>query len=236
MTGSGLVITIDGPAGSGKSSTALAVARKLRLTHLDSGALYRALTLALLRAGIPEEEWEELDREIWEELDLRLEPEDSAFHVLLDGVRVGPELRSPEVTAAAPRLAGIPEARRRLIDVQRSVAEEVGVVADGRDMGTVIFPDANLKIFLTASLRERARRRLLQEDRPADPDRIEEEAERIRLRDETDETREISPLRRPADSVDIDTTQLTFDEQVDRIVDAARRRASEGLTGRGRVG
>ncbi len=226
-----LLITIDGPAGSGKSTTAREVARVLGLAHLDSGALYRALTLALLRTGTPEEEWEGLEAGTLEDLDIALEPREGGFEVLLEGESVGPELRSFEVTRGVSRLAGVAAVRRRLIDLQRSVAEEVGIVADGRDMGTVIFPHAHLKVFLTASLAERARRRLLQEARPADPAGVREEIERIRQRDEADAGREIAPLRRPPDAIEIDTTSLTFEEQVGRIVLEARRRVAEGLTG-----
>jgi 3-phosphoshikimate 1-carboxyvinyltransferase len=219
------VVTIDGPAGSGKSTTAQEVARRLGFRHLDSGALYRALTLAVMESGVPEEEWDTLDDDVLRRLDIRMEPRGNGFRVLLDGRDPGDALRSPEVTSRVSRLAGIPAVRRRLLDLQRDVGRRGGVVTDGRDMGTVVFPYADLKVFLTASLEERARRRLLQEDRDADPEAVSEEALRIQARDARDSGRTVSPLRRPDGALVLDTTDLTFEEQVDRIA-----RAVEGLT------
>lgn len=221
-----LVVTLDGPAGSGKSSTAREVARRLGLRHLDSGALYRALTLALLEDGIPEEAWDALGEEDLSGLDIRLEPDGDGFRILLGGRDPGAELRSPQVTSRVSRLASVPAIRQRLLGLQRSAAEAAGVVADGRDMGTVVFPDAPVKIFLTASLEERARRRLLQEGREADPDAVRDEAWRIEARDRSDQERETSPLRRPEGAMELDTTGLDFEEQVETIV-----RAVKGLTG-----
>ena len=219
------VVTIDGPAGSGKSTTAREVARRLGLRHLDSGALYRALTLAIMESGIPEEEWDALDDDVLGRLDIRMEPRGDGFRILLEGRDPGETLRSPEVTSRVSKLAGIPAVRRRLLDLQRDVGRRGGVVTDGRDMGTVVFPYADLKVFLTASLEERARRRLLQEDRDADPEAVSEEALRIQARDARDSGRTVSPLRRPDGALVLDTTDLTFEEQVDRIA-----RAVEGLT------
>ena len=222
-----VVITIDGPAGSGKSTTAKEVARRLGLRHLDSGGLYRALTLALLRSGVPPSEWARLDDDAFRRLAIRLRPGSGGFDVLLGDDVPGEALRSPEVTRLVPYLAGLPAARARLVELQRSAAELGGLVADGRDMGTVIFPDAPLKVYLTASLEERARRRLLQEgDGRTDEAAVRREAERLRERDEADEGRNVAPLRRPDDAFELDTTGLSFDEQVDRIVQAAR-----GLSG-----
>ena len=219
------VVTIDGPAGSGKSTTAREVARRLGFRHLDSGALYRALTLAVMESGVPEREWDTLDDDLLRSLDIRMEPRGNGFRVLLDGRDTGKSLRSPEVTSRVSKLAGVPAVRRRLLDLQRDVGRRGGVVTDGRDMGTVVFPYADLKVFLTASLEERARRRLLQEDRAADPETVAEEALRIQARDARDSGRAVSPLRRPDGALVLDTTDLTFEEQVDRIV-----RAVEGLT------
>lgn len=218
------LITIDGPAGSGKSSTAKAVARRLGWAHLDSGALYRALTLALMRSGVPESAWEKLPLERFQALSVGLEPANNGFTVLLDGKPVESELRSSEVTERVPAVAGIPAARARLLELQRSAPRHTGVVADGRDMGTAIFPDAPLKVFLVASLDERARRRLLQEARSFDPEAIRRETRRLQERDEADSSRGASPLRRPDDAIEIDTTRISFDEQVQWVLDAAEKR------------
>lgn len=220
------VIAIDGPAGSGKSSTAKAVARRLGFRHLDSGSLYRALTLALLRRGVPEEDWDRLTPEALDDLDIEVAPTDGGFRVLLGGKDPGGELRSERVTRLVPLLARESAARARLSELQRSARDHGGLVADGRDMGTVVFPDADLKVFLTASLRERAKRRLLQDDRPTDPPDVRREAERIGERDTSDTDRAVAPLRKAEGALEIDTTDLAFETQVERIVEAAA-----GLTG-----
>jgi cytidylate kinase len=215
------VVTIDGPAGSGKSTTAREVARRLGFNHLDSGALYRGLTLAAVDAGIPEDRWDDLDRETVARLDVSLASTGGGFRVLVNGVDPGNALRSPEVTRLASHLARNPRVRERLGELQRSARTFGGVVAEGRDMGTVVFPDAVLKVFLTASLEERSRRRLTQEGRPSDEASLATEGRAIRDRDESDESRAAGPLRRPDGALVIDTTSLSFEAQVQRIVEAA---------------
>ncbi len=213
------VITLDGPAGSGKTTTAQAVAKALGFRHLDSGALYRALTLALLQEGVPEEEWGTLDAARFGELELEVEAVDDAVNIYRSGVLLTSQLRSPEVTGSVSALAGLPAVRDWLLGVQRGVGAHGNLVADGRDMGTVVFPDADVKIFLVAGLDERARRRLLQDSgREPTLDEIELEARRIEERDEADRSRNHSPLRRPDDAVEVDTTGLPFDEQVALIL------------------
>jgi cytidylate kinase len=216
------VVTIDGPAGSGKSSTAREVARRLGLRHLDSGALYRALTLALIEAGIPPEEWEEGGLEHLRGVELELAPVDGHFQVLLEGRDPGSALRSPEVNREVARLAAIPRIRELVLEPLRAASRTGGVVADGRDMGTVVLPDADLKVYLTASLEERARRRLLQEGREVSDTVLDEAAEELARRDAVDSERAVAPLRRPDGALEVDTTGLSFEEQVDRIVSAAR--------------
>ena len=225
------VITIDGPAGSGKSTTAREVARRLGWHHLDSGALYRALTLAVRRMGIPEAEWHTLTDDIFLRPDISIAPAGTRLEVLLDGCDPGPGLRDAETTRLSSILAKNARARARLTEVQRSALDFGSVVADGRDMGSVIFPDADLKVFLTASLEERARRRLLQDGRGVDGRSVRREAERIRHRDRTDATREVAPLRSPPGALEIDTTEVSFHAQVRRIVGAATEAAGT-LTGR----
>jgi len=226
-SGDDLVVTIDGPAGSGKSTTARAVAERLGLRHLDSGALYRAVTVALLERAIPPGRWKELSLDDLRSLPLDIRAADSGFRVLYDGRPLKEELREGEVTRHVSAVAALPQVRNRLLDLQRSAADRGGLVADGRDMGTVVFPDADVKIFLTADLEERARRRMRErvEGEPS-RDQVEAEADRIATRDRTDSEREISPLRRPDGAVVVDTTGATFDEQVQAVVDRVRRVAS----------
>jgi cytidylate kinase len=225
----GPVVTLDGPAGSGKSTTAREVARRLGFRHLDSGALYRALTVALLEAGIPEEAWATLTEGEFRALGVEVAPAGEALEVRLGNRTLGPELRTPQVTALSSSLAQIPAVRQALLGLQRQAGERGRLVADGRDMGTVVFPDAEVKVFLVADLRERARRRL-REQGTADPSAAELDAEaaRIAARDERDAGRALSPLRRPDDAVDLDTTRMGFGEQVRAVVDLVRARARTG--------
>ncbi|MGD2068766.1 MAG: 3-phosphoshikimate 1-carboxyvinyltransferase [Gemmatimonadota bacterium] len=220
------VVTIDGPAGSGKSTTARAVAARLGWRYLDSGALYRALTWALLDRGTPPERWASLEPADLKALGVEVELAPEGVVVLHRGRPLADELRTDEVTAHVSQLAALPAVRSWLLDTQRAVGARGRLVADGRDMGTVVFPDARTKIFLSAEPRERARRRLRDKgDASPDEARVEEETERLRERDRRDSEREHSPLRRAPDSVVIDTTRLDFDAQVERIVREVRRRA-----------
>ncbi len=217
------VVTIDGPAGSGKSTTAREVARRLGFRHLDSGALYRAITYALLEADIQPDGWDRLTPPDLARFEIDLVPEADGFELHLRGRRLGVELRTPEVTANVSRVASLPAVRSWLLEYQHRAGRLGGLVADGRDMGTVVFPEAELKVFLTADLEERARRRLRQ-DTGAEPDAdtVSQEAARIEQRDRSDSERQLSPLRRPDDAAVLDTTRLTEREQVDRIVALVR--------------
>lgn len=220
----GPVVTLDGPAGSGKSTTARAVAERLGFRHLDSGSLYRALTYALLDQGVEPEVWPGLTADDLDGLGITLEPTDEGFRILLEG-RVIPDaaLRTPRVTARVSQLASLAPVRDWLLGVQRRAGAFGRVVADGRDMGTVVFPDAAVKIFLTADLEERARRRLEQEG-TASPgsEAVAAEARRLEERDRRDREREASPLRVPDEARILDTTPLSFEEQVDAIVEMVR--------------
>lgn len=225
MTGrEGPVVTLDGPAGSGKSTTAKEVARRLGLRHLDSGALYRALTFALLEAGVPEQEWERLGVDELRALGVELAATAEGFEVRLGERILINELRGTRVTDRVALLARLPAARACLLDLQRGAGAQGRLVADGRDMGTVVFPNADLKVYLVADLEERARRRLREVGTQApSAGELAEQVGAIEDRDRMDSGRDISPLRRPDGAMEIDTTRLSFEEQVTAIVHLARR-------------
>lgn len=226
------VIAIDGPAASGKSSTAAVVARRLGCAHLDSGALYRAVTLAALDhlgepvgAGGPAWSAPRIVA-LAEDLPVRLVLVGDVFRAVVAGVDVGEAIRSERVTRQVSEIAAIREVRHWVNARQREavLAHPGGVVVDGRDIGTVVFPDAPLKIFLTASPEERARRRLAQRGDKINPEELRREAEALAARDRADSTRLVAPLRPAADALLLDTTQLSLDDQVARVVALARQR------------
>lgn len=221
----GIIIALDGPAGSGKSSTAKAVARELGYRHLDSGAFYRAITLAALQAGIPAERWPGLSHGELDRLDVHGKPAGDAYALTVAGHDVTREIRSPEVNAHVSRMAAVGAVREWLMDALREAGARGGLVADGRDIGTVVFPDAELKVYLVADPAERARRRLREHGvaEPSDDD-VGDEAARLQGRDEVDSTREVAPLACAPDAVTLDTTGLAFDAQVLEIVRLARAR------------
>ena len=204
-----MVVAIDGPAGAGKSSVARAVATKLGFTYLDSGSMYRAVALAALRAGAePAEVAGSVSIEVGDQ-------------VRLDGTDVTAEIRTPEVSEAASRAASQPEVRAAMVAQQRRLMSDGDWVAEGRDIGTVVVPDAAVKVFLTARPEARAARRAAE----LGGDAATVLAEQV-IRDQRDSEREHSPLRPADDAVTIDTTDLSFDAVVDRVVslvEAARR-------------
>ena len=201
-----MVVAIDGPAGAGKSTVARALARALGFTYLDSGAMYRAAALALLERG-------GAASEAAERADIRL-----GERVLLDGRDVTADIRTPEVTEAAAKVAANPAVRAALVRKQRELLSSGDWVAEGRDIGTVVAPDAPVKVFLTADAAERARRRA--DELGADVDTVRRDQA---LRDAQDSTREHSPLRLAPGAVELDTTGLSVDEVVERIVALVER-------------
>lgn len=224
-----MIIAIDGPAGSGKSSTAREVARRLGYLHVDSGAYYRALTYALLREGVPEAEWDALDPDRLDRLAVRGERGEEGLQLRVGDEIVDRELRTPDVNAHVSHVARIPAVRTWLLGRLRGLADEEDVVVDGRDIGTAVFPDAPLKIFLVADPEVRARRRL-REQGVEDPDRhtLLEAIDRLKERDRTDSEREVAPLRAAADAVRVDNTALSFDEQVAAILELGKGGGSGG--------
>lgn len=216
------VVAIDGPSASGKSSTGAAVAARLGFIHLDSGALYRALAWVALEEGTEDPE-RILKGAI--RAGLALEPEDGALVVRADGRDIEQILRTPEVSSGASRVAGHPILRDWVnLQLRDGVRTAGGAVLDGRDIGTVVFPDAPLKIFLTASPEARAMRRLLQRGDFIDPGQLLREAETLAERDRRDAARPVAPLAQAPDAILVDSTGLTLTEQVERIVGLARDR------------
>ncbi len=218
-----LTIAIDGPAGAGKSTVARRVAEEMGLLYVDTGAMYRAITWKALQSGIDLSDDQGVAG-IARETEIELNPPE----VRVDGIRVTEAIRSPEVTQHVSKVAKMAEVRRVLVEKQRRLARDGGVVMDGRDIGTHVLPDADVKVFLTASIEERVRRRHLEMIRrgfSSDPDRLYQE---IKQRDEMDENRSHSPLRPAADAVIMDTTGRSIDEVVSMILDLCRTKVSGG--------
>jgi CMP/dCMP kinase len=209
-----MVIAIDGPAGAGKSTVARGVARALGFTYLDSGAMYRCVALAALEARIDPDDGERLGELAWG-LDIGFDGDS----VLLDGNPAGGRIRSPEVTVASSKVSVHPQVRQALVKRQRELIANGKYVAEGRDIGTVVSPDAPLKVFLTASEDERARRRAGETGEP-----VEAVREAMGDRDQRDTSRRHGALRAAQDSIELDTTDLSVDQVVGRVVELARER------------
>jgi cytidylate kinase len=227
------VIAIDGPAASGKSSTAALVAQRLGWAHLDSGALYRAVTLAALdnlgergaESGAP---WPAQQIvALAEDLPVRLVLVHDVFRPEVAGVDVAQAIRTERVTRDVSQIAAIREVRNWVNVQQREAVlghRVAGVVVDGRDIGTVVFPDAPVKVFLTASAEERARRRLAQRGDRIDPAELKREAEALAARDRADASRPVAPMKAAGDARVLDTTRLSLSQQVDEVLALARER------------
>jgi CMP/dCMP kinase len=220
-------VTLDGPSGTGKSSVARAVARRLGAAYLDTGAMYRAATVAVLDAGVDPEDADAVAKvvrgahiEVGTAADTEL--------VRVDGADVAVRIRGPEVTRAVSAVSAVPAVRRQLVEQQRAlVAGTDAVVVEGRDIGTVVLPDATVKIYLTAAPEARAERRALQLGLTT-PDEVAALAADLRRRDEYDSSRADSPLRPAADAVIVDSTDLVQEQTVDRVVQLARAAVAAG--------
>ena len=218
-----LVIAIDGPAGAGKSTVAQKVAARLGLTYVDSGATYRAAALKVIQSGVTPDDELRVAKLI-AQTNIRITMDGLQSRVWMDGQDVTERIRTPEVTLAAAQVSRLPEVRAKLIALQRGFATGRGVAMKGRDIGTVVFPSAALKIFLKADPMERARRRLKQDTKEGRSATLEQTAREIAHRDQLDAERKISPLVAAADAYQIDSTDLLADQVVEQILDLARKK------------
>jgi len=216
-------IAIDGPAGAGKSTIAKIVAENLEFTYIDTGAMYRAVTYKAMQAGIQLEDAVALETML-RTTEIKLQPSNEGQLVFVDDENVSGPIRSNEVTANVSQVAAHANIREILVAMQKQLAEEGGVVMDGRDIGTHVLPNAELKIFMSASVEERARRRHLDNEKRGILSSIEKLKEEIALRDKLDSEREASPLIQAEDALFLDTTKLSIDEAATTILNLAKEK------------
>ncbi len=222
-----LNIAMDGPVGAGKSSIADAAAKRLGILHLDTGAMYRALGLKALREGMDLQDEEKMV-ELCRGLNLAVRVGAGGQETLLDGEDVSSLIRTPEVSMAASTVSRYAQVRRRMVQLQQALAAEQDMILDGRDICTTVLPDAPVKIYLTATAEERAKRRWLEMKEKGEKDTYEEVLAQVRARDEQDMNRPVEPLRQAEDAVLLDTTDLSFDQVVDRITALAEEARRKG--------
>ncbi|WP_297964309.1 (d)CMP kinase [uncultured Anaerovibrio sp.] len=215
-----LVVAIDGPAGAGKSTVAQMAAKELGFTYIDTGAMYRAVAWKSLQQGQPVSD--ELINEVVQDIDIVLDYKEGKTRVFVDGTEVTTAIRTPEVTAIVSQVAALGPVRERLTDLQRKMATEGSVIMDGRDIATNVLPNADIKIFLTASIEERAHRRYKEMKAKGYDVDLKQLQEEIGARDKADSEREISPLVQAEDAELLDTSHMTIGEVVQAILDRCR--------------
>ena len=225
MAEKNIVVAIDGPAGAGKSTIARRVAEKLGFTYINTGAMYRAIALWALRLGTELSDMHRLEQLAKQ---AKLELSSGGSRVVLNGEDVTEEIRSPEVAEAASKVSAVPAVRRALLGLQRKMAEETSVVMEGRDIGSVVFPNAQVKIFLDADPQERARRRTLELKQTGTLTNSEAVEADMRERDQRDRTRAEAPLVQPPDAELIETTGLNIDQVEEAVLKIIRARTSNG--------
>jgi cytidylate kinase len=217
-------VAIDGPAGAGKSTIAKAAAARFGFIYVDTGAIYRTVGLAASRAGVDCHDGAGVEA-LLPTLSIRFDyGPDGTQRMFLNGEDVSREIRKPEISLCASGVSAIPAVRAYLLEMQRSMARQHSVVMDGRDIGTVVLPDAGLKVFLTASVEARARRRYAELQEKGAPDTYEQVLEEMVVRDRNDTTRAAAPLKAAEDALLVDTTVMTLDESIDYICGLIRQR------------
>ena len=219
-------VAIDGPSGAGKSTVARAAAAKLGYVYVDTGAMYRSIGLAVCRRGIAGEDTAGIIATL-PEIAIQLTYQDGAQHVLLNGEDVSEAIRTPEISYYASKVSAVPEVRRFLLETQRNMAKNGNILMDGRDIGTVVFPDAELKIFMTADPAVRARRRYDELRAKGDDVSLEEIERNVRERDRADMSRAVSPLRQAPDAVVLDNSRMSVEEQMAWFMELFERRIAE---------
>lgn len=221
-----MIVAIDGPSGAGKSSLAKRIARDLRFTYLDTGAIYRALALKILRRGVDLNDTAALSA-IVIDTDIDLRGRNGQLLVFLDGEDVSASIRTPEVSQMASKASAIAMVRHRLLDLQRDLGRRGNVVAEGRDIGTVVFPGAEVKIYLDASIEERARRRCDELRAAGREVSLDETMIEMEERDKRDSERDIAPLRKAADALALDSSGLTADEVAEKVLQLIKSESSK---------
>ncbi len=218
-----MIIAIDGPAATGKSTTAKIVAKKLGYTYLDTGAMYRCVTLAFLNDKVNLDDTQ-LIQKILDEIEIQFEENEGEVIVLMNNVDVSNEIRSLDVTKNVSAVSALESVRNAMVKIQRKIALKTDCVMEGRDIGTVVFPDEDVKIFLIGDIEVRAKRRQLDLESLGEEKTIQELVDDIEKRDQYDSSREISPLRKAEDAVEVDTSQMTIDDQVSRIIEIVNQK------------
>jgi len=213
----GIIIAIDGPAGSGKSSTAKEVARRLGFTYIDTGAMYRSVTLEIIRRKIDICDEDQVEK-IARESRIQFQWIDNKHHILLNGEDISDEIRSSDVASLVSPVSAIAGVRKILAERQRQMAQDDNIVMEGRDIGTNVFPDADFKFYMDADIRVRAERRIKDYQSIGQELTVAEIVRELEKRDKIDSSRSHSPLKKAEDAIIIDTTNLSFEEQVEEIV------------------
>ena len=221
-----MIVAIDGPSGAGKSTLAKRIAKELRFTYLDTGAIYRALALKILRRGVDLDDTGALNA-IVNDSDIDLRDRNSELQVFLDGEDVSAAIRTPEVSQMASKASAMAMVRRRLLDLQRALGGRDNVVAEGRDIGTVVFPDAQVKIYLDASIEERARRRCDELRAAGREVTLAETISEMEERDKRDSQRDIAPLRKADDAIALDSSGLTADGVAEKVLQIIKSESSK---------
>ena len=218
-----MIVAIDGPAASGKSTTAKMVAKKLEMTYLDTGAMYRAVTLALLRSNTDLDDYDSVCQVI-DELELDIYDKGSKTIVKLDGEDVSQEIRSMPVTENVSAVSAMKYVRQAMVEIQRNIGKKTNCVVEGRDIGTVVFPDAEFKIFMVADVNMRAERRFKDLHEMGESRSFQDVLADLKRRDEKDSTRAYSPLQKADEAIEIDTSMLSIDQQVGKIINLVREK------------